>query len=155
MANGNFRDRRAASRDERQTNSPDIADMPFLDAAIAERLRAAGIGTIDTFLRVDPEALVTRLTGAAVSADTVSAWQSQIRLMQTIPGVTARQAELLCGSGYRSAAAISNTDPEKFCADLLAFATTDEGHRVLRDGAPPDSAVLRNWITAARAIKAA
>ena len=64
-------------------------------------------------------------------------------------------AQLLVGAGYRSADAISAAEADKLCADVLTFATSKDGQRVLRNGDPPDIEKIKSWLEAAQSVKAA
>ena len=44
---------------------------------------------------------------------------------------------------------------DKLCADVLAFAVTTAGQRLLRNGEPPDIEKIKGWLEAARSMKAA
>ncbi|MFV0295835.1 MAG: DUF4332 domain-containing protein, partial [Hyphomicrobiaceae bacterium] len=64
-------------------------------------------------------------------------------------------AQLFVGAGYRTVDAIAEQSPEKICADLLKFAGTNAGQRILRNGKPPDVARIKAWAEAARTLRAA
>ena len=59
------------------------------------------------------------------------------------------------GAGYRSADAIAAAEADKLCADVLAFAASKDGQRVLRNGDPPDIEKIKGWLEAAHSVKAA
>ena len=50
---------------------------------------------------------------------------------------------------------IAAAEADKLCADVLAFAATTAGQRLLRNGDPPDIEKIKGWLEAARSIKAA
>ena len=51
--------------------------------------------------------------------------------------------------------AIADAEPDKLCADVLAFAVTTAGLRLLRNGEPPDIEKIKGWLEAARSMQAA
>jgi hypothetical protein len=59
------------------------------------------------------------------------------------------------GAGFRSANAIAEAEPGKLCADVLAFALTPAGRRILRNGGAPDIERIKGWLEAARRMQAA
>jgi hypothetical protein len=90
-----------------------------------------------------------------ITAEALADWQDQARLVCTVPGLRGTHAQLLVGAGYRSADAIAAAEPDKLCADVLNFAASTPGQRVLRSGDPPDIEKIKAWLEAARSTKAA
>ena len=76
---------------------------------------------------------------------------SEHEITYTVEEVT----KALEGAGYRSAEAVAAADAEKLCADLMAFATTPAGQRVLKSGEVPDIERIKAWLEAARSVRAA
>jgi hypothetical protein len=136
------------------TLDDDIADGP-IGGKTVKRLRALGLATVRDLLKADPEALAALIDARAVTAQTVGAWQDQALLMCGVPGLKAAHAQLLEGAGYRSAGAIAAAEAGKLCADLMAFAATPAGQRVLRNGEVPDIERIKAWLEAARRVQAA
>jgi hypothetical protein len=120
-----------------------------------KRLRTLGLATVRDLLKADPEALAALIDARVVTAQTVGAWQDQALLMCGVPGLKAGHAQLLEGAGYRSAEAIAAAEAEKLCADLMVFAATPAGQRVLRNGEVPDIEHIKAWLEAARRVQAA
>ena len=71
------------------------------------------------------------------------------------PGLGGLDAQLLVGAGYRSGDAVAAAEADKLCADVLAFAASKDGQRVLRNGDPPDIEKIKGWLEAALSVKAA
>ena len=92
---------------------------------------------------------------ASVWDETVVDWQDQARLVCMIPGLRGTHAQLLVGAGYRSRDAVAAAAEDKLCADVLTFAMSSEGQRVLRDGNPPDIERIKGWLASAKAAKVA
>jgi hypothetical protein len=133
----------------------DVGDGPAIGAKTVKRLRALGIATVRDLLKADPAALVVQLNARNVAAQTIGEWQDQALIMCAVPGLRATHAQLLVGAGYRSAEAIADAEAEKLCADVLAFATTPGGQRVLRNGDVPDIERIKGWREDARRMQAA
>ena len=106
-------------------------------------------------LGAEPAALSHLLNNRHIMPETVADWQDQARLACTVRGLRGTHAQLLVGAGYRSAEAIAAADADKLCADVLAFAASVNGQRVLRNGDPPDIEKIKGWLEAALSIKAA
>ena len=133
----------------------DIVDAPSIGPKSAEFMRAVGIDTVEDFIRAHPIALAARLERPEFDAATLEAIQDQCRLVMTVPGLRGTHAQLFVGAGYRTLDAIASADVEKLCADIISFAISKAGQRILRQGAAPSLERVRLWAEAARAVKAA
>jgi len=133
----------------------DIERAPSIGPKTAKRLAPLGIKTVADFLAASAYLTADSLRSRTVKADTIQLWQDQCRLMLDVPGLRGGQSELLAGAGYRTADSLAAAEEAKLCADILAFATSKPGQRILRDGAPPDIEKIKGWLDAARAARAA
>jgi hypothetical protein len=133
----------------------DIADGPAIGAKTVKRLRALGIETVRDLLKADPAALAVRLNARSITAQAIGDWQDQALLMCAVAGLRPTHAQLLVGAGYRSAEAIAEAEADKLCADVLAFAATPPGQRVLRSAGVPDMERIKGWQETARRMQAA
>ncbi len=147
----NFRDRRRTALAASSSGQA----FPGVEAEQAEMLAAAGFPALDAFVRTDLAQLDAANLAASAPLAALQVWQARARLLATVPGLTAAEAELLSSCGYVSAHAIAEADADKLCADVLAYVTTAEGQMVLSAGKPPDIAKIRSMIEAARAVRAA
>jgi hypothetical protein len=129
----------------------DIEAAPSIGPKMAERLGALGLRSVADLLSASAEVVAEGLADRRIGADVILAWQQQARLVMDIPGLRGGHAQLLTGAGYATALAIAGAEVGKLCADVLAFAATAEGHRILRDGNPPDVERIRSWAEAASA----
>lgn len=145
---------RRPDRARLSADSP-IVDAPSIGPRTAARLNAVGIDTVDDFLKAHPIALAARLEADHLTAEALSSWQDQARLMLRLPGMRGGQAQLLVGAGYRTLEAIAAADPGVLCADVMHFALSTEGARLLREGHAPDLEQIKALATEARAAKAA
>lgn len=133
----------------------DIEKAPAIGPKTAARLAEVGVRTVAELLDADPDAVAARLGRSDTSGATVRRWQEQARLVCSVPGLRGMQSQLLVGAGYRTLEAIAAAEADRLCADVLAYATTAEGQRILRDTAPPDIARIKLWAEAARTVRAA
>jgi hypothetical protein len=133
----------------------DIAEALGLAAKTAKRMHAQGVRTVRDLLKADPAALAVQLKAKTIAAQAIGDWQDQALLLCAVPGLRPAHAQLLVGAGYRTAEAIADAEPDKLCADVLAFADTPAGHRVLRQGEVPDIERIKGWLDAARRMQAA
>jgi predicted flap endonuclease-1-like 5' DNA nuclease len=133
----------------------DVEKAPSIGPRMAERLYALGVKTVADLFAATPATLAERLDQRNVSDETIVDWQDQARLVCAVPGLRGTHAQLLVGAGYRSRDSIAAAQEDKLCAAVLAFAMTPEGHRILRDGNPPDLERIKSWLAAAIAAKVA
>ena len=133
----------------------DVVDGPSIGPKTADRLYPHGIRTVRDLLKAEPAALSVLVNARHITAEVIAGWQDQARLMCTVPGLRGTHAQLLVGAGYNSGDAIADAEPDKLCADVLAFAATTAGQRLLRNGETPDIEKIKGWLEAARSMQAA
>ena len=133
----------------------DVVDSPSIGAKTAKRLYPHGINTVRDLLKADPAVLAVLLDARHLTAQAICDWQDQALLMCTVPGLRGTHAQLLVGAGYRSADAIAEAEADRLCADVLSFAVTAAGQRILRNGDAPDIERIKGWLQAARSMQAA
>ena len=133
----------------------DVVDAPTIGPKTAARLYAHAIKTVRDLMSAEPAALATLLADRHFTAATITGWQDEARLVLTVPDLRGTHAQLLVGAGYRSAEAVAAAEADKLCADVLAFAASQAGQRILRNGDPPDLEKIKGWLEAARSVKAA
>jgi len=137
------------------TLDQDVVDGPAIGPKTAKRLYPHGIKTVRDLMRAEPATLAVLLDNRHITAQTITDWQDQARLVCMVPGLRGTHAQLLVGAGYRSADAIAAADADALCAAVLAFAASKDGQRLLRNGDPPDIEKIKHWLEAARSVKAA
>jgi hypothetical protein len=139
----------------RLTLDHDVADSPSVGARTAKRLKRHGIATVRDLVKADPAALAVLINARSLTAQAICDWQDEALLACAVPGLCGTHAGLLVGAGFRSANAIAEAEPGKLCADVLAFALTPAGRRILRNGGAPDIERIKGWLEAARRMQAA
>lgn len=137
------------------STTDDLEAAPSIGPKMAERFAVLGILTVGDFLGHDPHDMAELLDDRRFDAEILTDWQDQAQLVIEVPGLRGTHAQLLVGAGYRTAMAVSDADPVELSADVLNFATTTDGKRILRDGNPPDIEKIKSWVGAAREALAA
>jgi Domain of unknown function (DUF4332) len=133
----------------------DVVLAPSIGAKTAARLYLHGIKTVRDLIKADPTALAVLIGARHITAEIISSWQDQARLSCTLPGLAGAHAQLLLGAGYANAQAIAAAEPDRLCADVINFALTATGQRLLRQAEMPDLEKVKAWHKAARGIEAA
>lgn len=135
--------------------SDDLEAAPSIGPKMAERFAAVGVHTVGDFLDSDPHELADQLDEPHFDAETLTDWQDQAQMVIDVPGLRGTHAQLLVGAGYRTAEAVAEADPVILSANVLKFAATTAGRRVLREGRPPDIEKIKGWVDAAKHAMAA
>ncbi len=133
----------------------DLDAAPSIGPRMAEAFAALGIHTVGDFLGQNPIDMADLLDDRRFDSETLTDWQDQAHLVIDVPGLRGTHAQLLVGAGYRTAEAVAEADPVELSANILTFATTSDGRRILRDGNPPDIEKIKDWVSAARVALAA
>ena len=136
-------------------NSDPLEAAPSIGPKMAERFAVLGIHTVADFLGHDPHDMAELLDDSRFDGEVLTDWQDQAQLVIDIPGLRGGGAQLLVGAGYRTIHAIAEADPVDLSADVLTFATSSDGKRILRDGQPPDLEKIKAWVTSASEALAA
>lgn len=126
--------------------SDELERAPSIGPRLAERLAVGGIVTVKDFLGSAPETVVSLLGGGRFDAGTVERWKSEARLVLRIPGLRGTHAQLLAAAGYDTAERIADADPSTLCSDVLTFAISPDGARILRHGDAPDLETVTRWV---------
>lgn len=151
-------DKAASGSRERRTylaNSDPLEAAPSIGPKMAERFAVLGIHSVADFLGHDPHDMAELLDDSRFDGEVLTDWQDQAQLVIDIPGLRGGGAQLLVGAGYRTIHAIAEADPVDLSADVLTFATSSDGKRILRDGQPPDLEKIKAWVTSASEALAA
>jgi predicted flap endonuclease-1-like 5' DNA nuclease len=137
------------------SKSDDLEAAPSIGPKMAERFADLGIKSVGDFLGQDPHDMAEILDDSRIDAEMLTDWQDQAQLVIDVPGMRGTHAQLLVGAGYRTAEAIADADPVDLSADVLTFAASSDGKRILRDGNAPDLEKIKSWVDAAREALAA
>jgi hypothetical protein len=114
-----------------------------------------GLKTVGDLMDADPAALVEQLAVRHITAETIRNWQDQSQLVMAVPDLRGTHAQLIVGAGFRDAESLAGAESTDLCARVLAFATSADGQRVLRNGTPPDLEAITAWGASARLARAA
>lgn len=115
----------------------EIEKAPSIGPRSAALLNAVGIMTVRDLLTCDTANIAARLHNRYITADRLTQWQAQSRLVCTIPWLRGTHAQLLAGAGYDTIEKIAAADAPGVCAAILKFAATRDGMSVLRSSPPP------------------
>jgi hypothetical protein len=135
--------------------SDDLEAAPSIGPKTAERFAAVGVHTVGDFLGSNPDDLAEDLDDPYFDAETLADWQDQAQMVIDVPGLRGTHAQLLVGAGYRTATDVAEADAVILSANVLKFAMTSAGKRVLREGRPPDIEKIKGWVDAAKRAVAA
>jgi Domain of unknown function (DUF4332) len=147
------------ARDQDQSDEPsgsaekrfylDIDDpiicSPSIGERTAERLIPLGIERVRDLLDADAADLAEAVDARHITVRRIEDWQMQARLVCMIPWLRATHAQLLVGAGYTTPGDICEATGDTLSADILQFASTRDGQRILRSGQPPELEKMLKW----------
>lgn len=140
-----------------EVNDP-VVDAPSIGPKTAERLNEVDIYTVAHLLDANPEEVAARLDDRRTKAETVEQWQLQAQLVCRIPNLRGHDAQILVACGVEDPVTLSSMEATSFLKKVLAFVSTKDGQRVVRNGKKPDLAEVTAWIewaNSARQLRAA
>lgn len=123
-----------------------IVDAPSIGPKMAERLNRIGIHTVHDLLNRDAAAIAARLQEPRITAQTITEWQQQARLMMTIPELRGHDVQVLVAVGITDPARVAAFKPATLFALVEPFVTSREGQRLLRSSKTPDLEEVAEWI---------
>lgn len=118
----------------------DVADIPGVGAAYAERMRNEGVTTVAAFMaRTDTDESLHRFSDATgIAPGRLMSWRRRIDL-KAIDGVDEAYEALLREAGYGTLESVATADPETM-SDRLAALSPDR---------MPSRATIESWIKSA------
>lgn len=132
-----------------------VVDAPSIGKKTAKRLAKLGVETVGDLLECDIEEIAFELDVRHIDEQTLIDWQDQAMLMIDVPGLRVHDAQILVGSGIRSAEDLSSASAEKVFRTAMGFLSTPDGARVVRDDHVLKQDEVDDWIGMAREAKTA
>lgn len=129
-----------------------VVDAPSIGPKTAGRLSVIGVRTVGDLLSLTPEDAAQRIKASHINAGIIKDWQAQARLACSVPDINGTSAQILVGAGVYSVDDLATTDLDSLMDAIELFASSNEGERLLRDGAPPPRERVKGWIEAALII---
>ncbi|HBJ36219.1 MAG TPA: DUF4332 domain-containing protein [Planctomycetaceae bacterium] len=123
-----------------------LVDAPSIGPKTATRFADIGVQRVGDFLDEAADSLAARLDIRWITTKMISDWQAQAKLMCEVPGLLARDTQLLVGIGYRTAAQVHAATAETLHREILRFANTSDGKRAIRNSSVPDINAINDWI---------
>jgi hypothetical protein len=125
---------------------------------MASRLEEHGVYTVQQLLNADADTLAEQLDHRRVDGEIVRQWQMQAELVCRIPNLRGHDAQMLVACEICAPEDLASMDPTVVLEQVLEFAQTSDGARVLRGGKEPDMDEVQDWIawsTQSRSLSAA
>jgi hypothetical protein len=130
----------------RLSREDSLVDAPSIGPKTAVRFADIAVTRVGQLLDEEAESLASRLATRWITAKLVADWQAQSRLMCGVPGLLARDTQLLVGAGYRTVSEIRHADAGVLHDAIGRYAATGEGQRALRGGEVPGRTLIERWV---------
>lgn len=127
-----------------ELDSP-VVDAPSIGPKTAGRLHQIEIHTVEQLVDANPDDATDQLDENWISFEVFKAWQQQSVLMCRVPGLRGHDAQLLVAVGITRPEELRDADADQLLAQVLEFAATSEGERIIRSSSPPDIREIRRW----------
>lgn len=114
---------------ERLEGDATVSDGLLLDDDVVRLLEDAGIETIEDLLIADAVEILDYIDGGDLNATEIADWQDQARLMMSVGGLRALDAQILVAAGIRTSAGLAAAS-----ADDVFSAALDYLDAVYKDG---------------------
>ncbi|MBI1247377.1 DUF4332 domain-containing protein [bacterium] len=132
-----------------------VVEAPSIGNKTAKRLGAVGIKTVAQLISADPKTIAPRLKAKHITPKLMTEWQSQAILAYRIPMLRGHDAQLLTGCGYETPEDVAAASAKELLEEVLEYAETNDGQRILRSSGPPDLAEVTDWIAWAKKARRA
>jgi hypothetical protein len=123
-----------------------VARLPFLDGVNIDRLCRIGLLRVGDLQRVSAVAVADELRQCGVTFDMFESWQSQTRLLCTVPHLKPFDARILVACGIRDSGQLARMQPNGLRARVKDFAASAEGQAILMSGTEEELCRLTDWI---------
>ncbi|QDT57510.1 recombination protein F [Caulifigura coniformis] len=127
-----------------------IVDAPSIGPKTARLLNRAGVQTVIHLLQRDPAELAENIADRAITAEVITGWQQQSRLMCEIPELRGHDAQLLVGCGFPTVDSLATSAPGEAFDAIAMLAKSKTGQRMLRSSAAPEREEIAAWVEFAR-----
>lgn len=123
----------------------DVVDAPSVSAAASRRLNLIGIHTIADFVDANSDDVADLLDQRGIDSERIQQWQAQSILMLRIPGLQGHAAQLLVAVGILRPEELQQQPPNMLLNDLLNFAATDHGQKIITESTMPTLNQILKW----------
>jgi len=127
-----------------------LIESPSIGPKTAKRFERIGVRTIGEFVALSPDMLEAQLGTRWITAQLISDWQDQARLVCEVPELNGLYAQMLVAVGCRTAWQLRTANPNGLVAQLGQFCQTSEGQQILSMASLPTVDDTSRWIESAR-----
>lgn len=127
------------------TEESSLAEFPVLGSGTTEAFSKIKIVNVGQLLAADAGVIAEQLSRKQITADTVALWQSHMRLMCSVPGLTLNDAQVLTACGIRSFTQLRDAVPIELEATIREFLKSDRGQRFAGAASHFNASQIREW----------
>lgn len=126
-----------------------MREFPVLGEETTAAFAALDIHVVGDLLQADAAVVAHDLARPEVTAAVVALWQTHMRLMCFVPGVSLSDAQLLAACGIVTPGRLADADLDELAGRIKAFLATPRGARFASSADRYCRAQVRRWRTAA------
>lgn len=123
----------------------DVVDAPSIGPKTTRRLNAIGINTIANLIDANSDDVADQMDQNWIDSELVQQWQAQSVLMLRVPGLRGHDAQLLVSVGILRPEELQSQPPQQLLNDLLNFAETDHGKKIVSGSTIPSLKEILEW----------
>jgi hypothetical protein len=123
-----------------------IEEAPVMDATNAARFRAIGVMRVGDLLRLSAKAAASELQEYGITAEQITSWKAQTRLVCEVPRLRSYDARILVACGITEPEQLYRLSPSELRAIVKDMAASSNGQTLLLSGTEFELSRVADWI---------
>lgn len=128
------------------SRTSDVEKAPSIGPKTADMLAKIGVRTVEDLLAMAPDRISEKLGHRRLTPSIIQQWQSQSRMMCSIPELRGHDAQILVACNIVTPESLAAQKPSDLLSVVEPFCRSKEGERILLNGRRPDLSEVTEWI---------